>query len=282
MKKFGKKTTKKKKGERLNKTSLFLLSLLALGVLSASVLFYYRYDSSLLSRLAFFIELANPSVRVVRVQEGLRKEQVAEVIGGKLDWSEAEKYDFINAHLALNTTDLEGRYFPKTYLFNKDENPIDASGMMFDEFSKQTSKIKKPKGADITNPDTALKIASLIQREAAGKHDMNLISGIIWNRIWSGMRLQIDATLQYAKGNEEDGWWKMVLSEDKKIDSEYNTYMYKGLPPSPIANPGLDAIAAAYNPAKTKCMFYLHDRNRKIHCSVTYEEHKRNIQKYYK
>ena len=57
--------------------------------------------------------------------------------------------------------------------------------------------------------------------------------------------------------------------------------MYAGLPPSPIANPGLDAIEAAYNPEKTKCMFYLHDKNEKIHCAVTYEEHKKNIEKYY-
>ena len=110
---------------------------------------------------------------------------------------------------------------------------------------------------------------------------MNLISGIIWNRIFKGMKLQIDATLQYAKGSEEAGWWREVTSEDKKIKSSYNTYLHIGLPPSAIANPGLNAITAAYNPQKTKCMFYLHDKNRNIHCAVTYEEHKKNIEKYY-
>ena len=126
-----------------------------------------------------------------------------------------------------------------------------------------------------------MKIASLIQREAAGKEDMALISGIIWNRIWSGMKLQIDATLQYAKGSEEEGWWQLVYPEDKKIKSEYNTYLNKGLPPSAIANPGRDAIYAAYHPKKTECLFYLHDKKRKIHCSKTYEEHKELIKKYY-
>jgi len=132
------------------------------------------------------------------------------------------------------------------------------------------------------NEDTVIKIASIIQREAASKSDMALISGIIWNRIFSGMKLQIDATLQYAKGNEEDGWWGQVSSADKKIKSPYNTYLNIGLPPSAIANPGLSAITAAYNPQKTDCLFYLHDKNKKIHCSKTYEEHKANIAKYYK
>ncbi len=262
--------------------SLFLFSILFVGILFSGVFIYYKFDSELLARLSFYVDLANPSVRIVRINEGLRKEQIAEIIADKLAWSEEEKNNFVNAHIALNSTDLEGRYFPKTYLLNKDEDPIGASEIMLEEFTKQTSKIKKTKQSEIINQDTALKIASLIQREAAGPEDMNLISGIIWNRIFSDMKLQIDATLQYAKGSEEDGWWRQVSPEDKKIDSEYNTYKYKGLPPSAIANPGLAAIAAAYNPATTKCMFYLHDKNRKIHCAVTYEEHKKNIEKYYK
>ena len=199
----------------------------------------------------------------------------------KLDWDENKKEIFLNRHLALNTTNLEGHYFPKTYLINKNESPEAVSATMFDEFLKQTDKIKKSKSKEIINQDTALKIASIIQRESGGKSDMNLISGIIWNRIFDGMKLQIDATLQYAKGSEEEGWWRQVVPEDKEIKSSYNTYLYKGLPPGAIANPGLDAITATYNPQKTNCLFYLHDRNKKIHCSVTYEEHKRNIKKFY-
>lgn len=94
------------------------------------------------------------------------------------------------------------------------------------------------------------------------------------------MRLDIDATLQYIKGNSEDGWWARVYADDKYLDSPYNTYRTKGLPPGPIANPGLPAIKAALNPTATPCIFYLHDTNREIHCSVTYEEHKENIKKY--
>ena len=259
---------------------LAILLILLIGTL-LGIVYYYGLDPSLLTKLSFYENLANPSVRIIRVQEGLRKEEIAEIMFNKLDWGEAQKNDFVNAHLALNSSNLEGRYFPKTYLIDKDESPSAVSATMVDEFSKATEKITKTKTAQIINEDTAINIASIIQREAAGKNDMRLISGIIWNRIFSGMKLQIDATLQYAKGNEEEGWWRQVNPEDKKIKSSYNTYLYKGLPPGAIANPGLNAISAAFNPQKTNCMFYLHDRNRNIHCSATYEEHKKNIQKYY-
>lgn len=248
----------------------------------AGIVLFYRLDPALLTKLSFYVDLANPSVKVVQVQEGLRKEQVADVVGAKLGWTEEEKQDFLKIHLVLNSIYMEGHYFPKTYMINKDENPTDVSAEMIDESIKRVDKIEEQsKNVQAIDEDTAIKIASIIQRESAGKSDMRLISGIIRNRIAKGMKLQIDATLQYAKGNEEEGWWQRVRPEDKKIKSVYNTYLYKGLPPSAIANPGADAIAAAYNPQKTECMFYMHDRNRGIHCSKTYAEHQKNIELYY-
>lgn len=255
----------------------YFLALFAFLVLAVfSTVFYYKFDPALLAKLSFYVNLANPSMRIVKVQEGLRKEEVAQVMLDKLDWTEKDKQDFINS------VNVEGHYFPKTYLIHKDEDPKAVEETMSDEFRQQVSKIKKPKSKQIISEDTAVKIASIIQREASGKNDMALISGIIWNRIFNGMKLQIDATLQYAKGNEEDGWWEEVTSVDKKIKSSYNTYLYEGLPPGAIANPGLAAINAAYNPQKTSCLFYLHDDNRRIHCAKTYEEHKKNIDIYLK
>ena len=267
-------------------TSLFILA----GVLFY-VIFHYGFDPSLLAQLSFYENLANPSVRIVRVEPGLRKEEIAEIMADKLDWNEQEKKDFLNppnAELALadisEGSDTEGHYFPQTYMIDKDESPSEVTATMFEEFSKQTQKIVKPttkKSQNIISPDAALTIASIIQRESNGKDDMKLISGIIWNRIFSGMKLQMDATLQYAKGTEENGWWGQVSPADKKIDSEYNTYLHNGFPPGAIANPSLAALEAAYNPQKTDCIFYVHDKNRQIHCAKTYEEHKANIAKYY-
>ncbi len=253
----------------------FAIPILLFLVVLATV-FYYKFDPALLANISFYMNLANPYMRIVRVEPGLRKEEIAQVLENKLDWEEADKKEFISL------ANVEGHYFPKTYLIFKDEKPSTVTANMTTEFNNQVKKVKKPKSMQVINQDMALKIASIIQREAAGKQDMNLISGIIWNRIFSDMKLQVDATLQYAKGNAENGWWGKVTSEDKKIDSSYNTYLYQGLPPSPIANPSLEAIVAAYNPQKTSCLFYLHDKNRKIHCAKTYEQHKKNIEKYLK
>lgn len=266
--------------KKKQKRYLFLLPAFLLLTILGRVL-YYQLDWSVLADLSFYLDMANPSMRIVKIKPGMRQEEVVETIGTKLGWTQEEKTQFQNAHIAFGKTSLEGYYFPKSYVIHKDEDPIQVTQTILDEFQKQTKNIKKSKTTSIVNEDTALKIASLIEREAAGKHDMKLISGIIWNRIFAGMRLQIDATLQYAKGNEEDGWWQIVEPEDKKIDSAYNTYKYNTLPPTPIASPSLAAIEAAYNPQKTSCMYYIHDKRRRIHCAATYEEHKKNIDKYY-
>jgi UPF0755 protein len=256
--------------------SLFVISI---GTF-ATMFFYYGFDAKLLTSIAFYETLANPEIRIIKVTEGLRKEEIAEIMGDKLGWTNKEKDSFINGHLALNSENLEGKYFPKTYFLQRDEDPQGVTAVMLKEFNNETAKISKPKTTKIINQDTALTIASIIQRESGGKSDMKLISGIIWNRLFAGMKLQIDATLQYAKGSEENGWWNKVRPQDKNIASVYNTYLHVGLPPSPIANPGLAAIDAAYNPQKTSCLFYLHDKKGKIHCSATYEGHLANIKRY--
>lgn len=94
------------------------------------------------------------------------------------------------------------------------------------------------------------------------------------------MNLQIDATLQYAKGNQIIGWWPPVFPEDKYIDSPFNTYENSGLPPAPIASPSLASIVAAANPQSTSCIFYFHDSKSNIHCSRTYKEHVAKIKKW--
>ena len=88
------------------------------------------------------------------------------------------------------------------------------------------------------------------------------------------MPLQIDATLQYARATRDTTtWWPVPVPSDKWLDSPFNTYQNKGLPPSPIASPGLAAVVAALNPYETDCLFYFHDNDGEIYCSPTYEAH---------
>jgi UPF0755 protein len=89
------------------------------------------------------------------------------------------------------------------------------------------------------------------------------------------MPLQLDATLQYVKASNpnEATWWPAVRPNDKFLESPYNTYQYKGLPPQPIANPSTEAVLAALNPTTTDCFYYFHGPDAQYYCSVTYEEH---------
>ena len=125
-------------------------------------------------------------------------------------------------------------------------------------------------------------MASILEREAKGYEQMRQVAGVLWHRIDIGMPLQADATLQYVKGynKTEDSWWVTPLSEDKQLKSAFNTYQNPGLPPAPIANPGIDSIKAALNPIPTTYNFYIHDRQGILHFATTLEEHNQNVQKY--
>lgn len=228
------------------------------------------------------IEVLNdgPDLKSITIPEGLRKEQIGERLKTLLSWNEKELNEWNNAY--STDSDLkEGVYFPDTYLIPVKEKPNIVAKRMIANFNKNFSPYLDKFTEKNIKWATAIKIASIIQREAAGPSDMPLIAGIIWNRLENKQALQLDATIQYAKGKVEDQWWSTVTGADiRNIDSDFNTYKHTGLPPSPISNPGFSAIDAVLNPEETDCIFYLHDRSRQIHCSVTYKEHLQNIEKY--
>jgi len=234
-----------------------------------------------------------PYLKWVVVPEGLRKEQIAETLAKELGWTDAQKSDWITDITAQNSNYFEGVYFPSTYLIPKNEAPADTAKRLVwkfnEEFESYAVKFVK---ANI-KWTTGLKVASIVQREGLGRADMPLIAGIIWNRLGKNMNLDIDATVQYSRDNQihftngggyasSGSWWSPIKPADEKIDSLYNTYLNAGLPPHPIANPGLEAIDAALNSTDTDCLYYLHDRSGQIHCAATYPEHQANIEKYLK
>src|SRR3989344_3096679 len=231
-----------------------------------------------LSHPEFYESLANPAIKYVKITEGMRKEEIALMLSARFYWNASSTEEF-KGYDEYRDKKFEGKYFPDVYLVSRYITGVDMKEVMNERFEKKISTIESSVATSTVNMDRVLTIASIIQREAAGKSDMKLISGIIKNRLSKGMSLQMDATLQYAKGNEENGWWPPVDPRDKKINSPYNTYQNKGLPPSPIANPGLAAISAALNPQKTSCLFYFH-KDSKIYCSATYAEHKHKIDLY--
>lgn len=242
------------------------------------------YLSKKMNTLKVIDELNNgPDLKSITIPEGLRKEQIGERLQKLLGWSDEELEEWNNVYSENNTDYMEGVYFPDTYLIPVTETPTQIANRFINNFNENFRPYAEEAFEKNIQWTTALKIASLIQREAGGESDMKIISGVIWNRLNSDHLLQLDATIQYAKGKVGDQWWSHVTGEDiSSFDSPYNDYKYKGLPPTPIANPGLSAINAALDPEDTDCFFYLHDRSRRIHCSVTYEEHLENIEKYLK
>ncbi|MBX4198201.1 endolytic transglycosylase MltG [Candidatus Parcubacteria bacterium] len=254
----------KKRARQTKRKYVLMFLIIAVVTMAGVALYVLKFKPA--------YNIARSYIRFVYIPEGLRREQIANQFATALGWTNKEKEKLLGID--------EGYLFPGIYVVSANAGPSDISKKLNDAFIKNVIDKQENLKNKTVDVDTIMKIASIIQREAAGPQDMEVISGIIWNRLFQGMNLDIDATLQYVKGNEET-WWPGVNPEDKSLDSPYNTYKNVGLPPSPISNPGEAAINAALNPAQTKALFYIHDRNRKIHTAETYEQHKRNIQRYY-
>jgi UPF0755 protein len=209
----------------------------------------------------------------VTIPEGKRGTEIAEILKEKIP-----TYDF---SWPLTLTANEGYLFPDTYLIptNADINQI--INIMRNNFEQKykslnTSKTKLSKNEVVT-------LASIIEREARTEKDRPIVAGILLNRLEHGMRLELCSTVQYALGYYplQKTWWKNGLTfEDLKIASPYNTYRNDGIPPAPIANPGIAALAAVINPTESNYLYWLSDATGQIHYSKTLREHNQNIEKY--
>lgn len=211
----------------------------------------------------------------VTVIEGLRKEEIAEVIAQSLPISEIQFVEQAK----------EGYLFPDTYLFPKNAT-IDAiiATMTKNYQLKITSEIKNQFAANKLTENETIILASLVEREAKLPDDKGKVASILLKRYRNDWPLQLDATIQYALGFQkfQKTWWKTTLStQDLDLNSPFNTYKNKGLPPAPICNPGIDSIkAVAQANDSIPYWYYLSDKGGKMHYAVTLEEHNSNIEKY--
>ena len=172
---------------------------------------------------------------------------------------------------------LEGFLFPDTYLIPRNGTAKDLIKLQLDTFKKLWDDTRQSQaGQRKLNPLQILTIASMIEREARYQEDRPLVASVIYNRLSAGWLLQIDATVLYAKGV----WQSSVTKEDRMVQSPYNTYLHTGLPPGPIANPGIKAIDAALQPANTGFLFYLSDPQGHNHYAKTNEEFARLLKQY--
>jgi len=128
-------------------------------------------------------------------------------------------------------------------------------------------------------------LASIVEREAVLKEEQPIIASVFLNRLALGMPIQADPTVQFAIAETEptdEGWWRRELTiDDLTYDSPYNTYLYAGLPPGPIANPGIDAIRAVIEPASTDYLYFVVSGEDGAHVfASTFEEHEANVARY--
>ena len=235
-----------------------------------------------ISELPVYGLIAGADQRFVTIYPGYRKEEVVRAFGSALGWTAKERAAFLKEVSTEPPVIEEGQFQPGIYPISTMATPEEVQIAIYDRFTKEIlERYSTTTAAQVPLRD-ALIIASLIEREAGGWHDMRDISGILWNRIFLGMNLQIDATLQYAKADGTKGnWWPKPVPDDKYIRSSFNTYRNNGLPPAPIASPSVAAVVAALNPKKTDCVFYFHDSNSRFHCSKDYKGHVELLKKHY-
>lgn len=206
----------------------------------------------------------------VTILEGWRVEEIALKLAAELSIPEQEFLKYAQ----------EGYMFPDTYLLPRRLSASAVAKIMRNNFEKKVTENLNLEGVNL---DKTVILASLVEREAKLEEDRPKVASVLLNRLEIGMKLDVDATVQYALAyqEEEKTWWKKALKKEELIiDSPYNTYKNKGLPPTPIANPGLSSINAVVNPAKTDYLYYLSDKDGKMHYAKTLNEHNENIKKY--
>lgn len=211
-----------------------------------------------------------PEVRFTLI-EGESVRVMANLIAKKFPGITAS--DFVTA-----AGPYEGYLFPDTYNFSPASTADQIVAAMRANFDAKLATIQPEINASTHSVSDIIIMASIVEKEANNPTDRRLIAGVLWNRIAKDIALQVDAPFGYLQGRDE---YSPSL-KDLSIDSPYNTYENKGLPPGPIGNPGLDSIEAAANPTKTTYLFYLTGHDGLTHYATTYAGHVANQKKYLK
>ena len=230
--------------------------------------FTFTYAESVFSVM---YRLVSPSQADVKITfpEGTSVRAMGELL-------EAGIPTFDRARFETLAASEEGYLFPDTYYFSRNVQPEEVISIM-----KTTLRTRLEEIDVASAPYTLheiLTMASILEKEARTFEVRQTVAGILWNRIEENMPLQVDAVFGYIKGTDT---YSPSLS-DLEINSPYNTYRNRGLPPGPINNPGLESIRAALQPIDTPYRFYLTDKDGRMHYSTTFQEHVRNKQTYLK
>ncbi|MCB9813926.1 endolytic transglycosylase MltG [Candidatus Nomurabacteria bacterium] len=176
----------------------------------------------------------------------------------------------------VNAEPEEGRLFPETYLVPQSYDDRELLTLMLDTFEEKTEPLSEKISSSTLTKEEIIILASVIEREANSPESKKMVSGILQNRMTIGMPLQADASIEYILNKP----LAELTPADLEIDTPYNTYLYKGLPPTPIGNPGLDSILAVLEPTESDYLFYITGYDGEFHYAKTYQQHLVNIERY--
>lgn len=245
--------------------------------------YFYLAPSQTTAEIATSLTHATAKQVWITIPEGLRREEVANLI---IDRLQAEKvpHQFDPDAFIRDTAKLEGHLFPDTYAFA----PSVTTKVVIDKLTARFDQVTSELNLKPEQLSQVLTLASLVEREAGADSERPQIAAIIAKRAAAKWALQVDATVQYALATNHcrlricDWWPKPLTKADLSVISPYNTYKNQGFPPGPIGNPGRASLSAAAHPIETKYWFYLHDLNGDVHYAATIEEHNKNICAYLK
>ena len=181
--------------------------------------------------------------------------------------------------LKLNYSSDEGIFYPDTYVFDPDEIDVNIYQRASQAMQKQLDQAwqQRSPGLPLNNPYDLLILSSIIEKETGKSGDRGLIAAVFLNRLNKGMMLQTDPAVIYGIGPRFDG---NLRKADLRKDSPYNTYMRKGLPPTPIAMPSKESLLAATHPAQSKALYFVAKGDGSSHFSETLNEHENAVDRY--
>ncbi|TAJ14917.1 endolytic transglycosylase MltG [Patescibacteria group bacterium] len=204
----------------------------------------------------------------VTIPEGSTSKEIALILSKKLSDFDSEKFISLSAP-------LEGKLFPDSYFFEIDVTPEEIVKTMTATYEKRIDALRSQMESFGKTEHEVLVMASILEREGRQSETRRMIADILWKRIARKMPLQVDAVFGYILG--KSGYAPTL--DDLKIDSPYNTYLNRDLPPTPIGNPGLSAIEDAMTPTKNPYFYYLTDSEGRIYYATTFAEHVANKNK---
>lgn len=269
----------------VRRASLFALAARLRGVSRSLREGEYRLSAAMtLLEIVDRIVRGDVILHSVTIPEGFTAEQIVQVLANRLLGDAAQLREVVRHGARLfpypflrdvPVDSLEGYLFPDTYAIPRFLDAREVIAIFLNRFTDVVVPVWQEAGSGRSLHEIVT-IASLIEREAKIPAEQPLIAGVLYNRLARGWRLEVDATVLYALGRHKP----VVTYEDLKVDSPYNTYLHAGLPPGPIASPGLAALRAALRPARTEYLYYVARPDGAHVFSRTLTEHLAAVRRY--